>query len=530
MRRLLGQLLDSHRSPVVLGYSGWEGDVIMSALSEHLRRRRKAGLPNKIYWFCHRRDSLEALPAWLRSDRNLAFVLPEEPRLSGDSGNALARDLEEPEATLPAHRVIGALIHAFGVAPPLLASDPLGFLADQLRLALDLACSEAEPALYNLERVLQRVEHGRSLEAEHWTLTERRLQDFWDAVQRGDDEASVVAGENLIALRLDGAERGKIVDQLDIVRRGLSSHRSTLGLRACDVSLALTPRGVERAPYEGWALRKALALVGRGYRLGQLDRTEEALASYAEVFSSFGDAPAGELREQVIWALYNHSVRLGQLDRAERVLALHAAELENFESSPVSVLREQIIWAIYSHGARLCQIGRLQEAVASCAEVLERSADASVPALREVAGRALLLRGEALGKLDRPEEALISFAEVAERFAGDSTLPLREVVSQALVNQGVTLGLLGREEEALAIFAKVLSRFDDDQAPELRSSVARALANRGVVLLNLDRHEEAAMSFAMVLRRFGDESAPEILRTVEMARRALGSGVPSDGH
>ena len=73
MRRFLAQLLDSHRSPVVLGYSGWEGDVIMSALSEHLRRRKRFGLPNKIYWFCYRRENV-GQPSHLAPERPLRRV------------------------------------------------------------------------------------------------------------------------------------------------------------------------------------------------------------------------------------------------------------------------------------------------------------------------------------------------------------------------------------------------------------------------------------------------------------------------
>jgi hypothetical protein len=59
MRDFLERLL-SPRSPFVVGYSGWENDVFMSAL----KRRMKEGLKFNLYWFCYKFDnSAEELAA-----------------------------------------------------------------------------------------------------------------------------------------------------------------------------------------------------------------------------------------------------------------------------------------------------------------------------------------------------------------------------------------------------------------------------------------------------------------------------------
>ena len=309
--------------------------------------------------------------------------MPEEPSPNGDTTGALAKSLEERDLTLPAHRVIGALIHAFGVDPPRLASDPLGFLADQLRVALDLTFSEAEPALYNLERVLQRVERGKALEAERWTTTEKGLQAFWDAVQRGDDEGLVIAAESLATLDLDVTERARVVDQLDAVCVALPVERSELGLHACEIFLALASQAEPASENSAWAARQARALVGRGYRLGHLERDEEALASYADVLQRFANDPAPALRKQVAWALFNQGLTLSKLRRVD-------------------------------------------EALVSFAEVLERFGGDRDPALREPVARALLSQGLALGKTDRHDEELTSYAEVIERFGDDATPALQD--------------------------------------------------------------------------------------------------------
>jgi hypothetical protein len=57
----------------------------------------------------------------------------------------------------------------------------------------------------------------------------------------------------------------------------------------------------------------ANALVTKGFSLGKMDRSEEALEVYDEVVARFGDAPEPELREQVAKALVNRGVTLGEI-------------------------------------------------------------------------------------------------------------------------------------------------------------------------------------------------------------------------
>ncbi len=71
MASLLGNIL-SRRSAIVVGYAGWEGDVIMTALM----RRLKSGLPNNLYWYCFRRSGLDSLRLLLKNHRDVCLVLP----------------------------------------------------------------------------------------------------------------------------------------------------------------------------------------------------------------------------------------------------------------------------------------------------------------------------------------------------------------------------------------------------------------------------------------------------------------------
>ncbi|MGA2144557.1 MAG: SIR2 family protein [Bryobacteraceae bacterium] len=81
---MLDAILQAH-SPLVVGYSGWEGDVFMTAL----QRRLAAALRTNLYWFCYRRRDADALPAWLRASPNVCAVVPEERAPAGAVGKPL---------------------------------------------------------------------------------------------------------------------------------------------------------------------------------------------------------------------------------------------------------------------------------------------------------------------------------------------------------------------------------------------------------------------------------------------------------
>ena len=60
----------------------------------------------------------------------------------------------------------------------------------------------------------------------------------------------------------------------------------------------------------------------RASRLGALGRSEDELGVYDEVVARFGDATEPALREQVAKALVNKGVTLGELERSEEAVAV----------------------------------------------------------------------------------------------------------------------------------------------------------------------------------------------------------------
>lgn len=125
------------KSPIVIGYSGWEDDVIMSKLRERLEY---AALPYKLIWFCYSEKDYGKLPEWLKENEEVVFVLPEKKMDMRSEIESRMDDKEE--AALPAEDVLSALIARFGLKSPNLFSNPIqyyidlidGFLSEKIKI------------------------------------------------------------------------------------------------------------------------------------------------------------------------------------------------------------------------------------------------------------------------------------------------------------------------------------------------------------------------------------------------------------
>jgi hypothetical protein len=208
MMGLLDSLLWS-RSPLVIGYSGWEGDIIMSAL----RRRLRGGNPlaQSVYWFCYRRDELSRLPDWLRESADVRFVVPPEPppepaetarAAAGERATSNSAD-RVPEPTLPAYQVLDQLNRAFDIGPPALFENPIKYFADSLQASL-LVGDGATADPYGFKPLVERLHRA----AETFTRTqspgglERDLDRLRALMRESDYREAVKVLSGIIPARL----------------------------------------------------------------------------------------------------------------------------------------------------------------------------------------------------------------------------------------------------------------------------------------------------------------------------------------
>ena len=538
MASLLKEIL-SYRSPLVIGYSGWEGDVIMTAL----KRRMQSRLPYNLYWFCYRRNTVEALPDWLKFHPDIYFVLPpveSSPKaISKKSGEERRGqdqktlrleaefkgflDKESREPALSSREVLDELIRTFELKAPQLTKEPLEFFAEHLRLALpheDIEKSERDTYLIN--SVIARIDRANKREKETVQKIETQLEKVRDALRRSQYRETIQQAGDISIHDLSENQRREFlntiwnaVDELD--------DNSVDELRGYELVMALGDSLSRQKIDENTQIIITKSFVRRGYVLETLNRNEEAITVYDELVKHFEEASEAAVREQVAWAMVNKSFALGTLNRNEEAIAAYDEVVKRFGENSEEVMREQVAWALLFKGITLKTLNRNEDEIAVYDEVVKRFGEAGETAVREPVAEALVNKGGTLGTLHRSEEAIAVYDEVVKRFGEDSEVAVREQVAKALVNKGITLGTLNRSEEAIAVYDEVVKRFGEASEAAVREQVAKALVNKGVTLTTLNRNEEAIAVYDEVVKRFGE--ANEAVARESVAKALVNKGI-----
>lgn len=586
MADLLGRI-GVNRSPLVVGYSGWEDDVVMSAL----RQRLKSDLPYNLYWFCYRRNEASRLPDWLKFHANVFFVLPPLPKAAreavaapaGEGGKAAVELQTQPgtspqsnidgktvDPALPAHAVFEALIRAFALETPTLLKDPLGFLAGHLRAALPpQQAGTAERDIYFIGTVIERVEHAKQKLEESVQAVEVQLEEVRDALRRSQHREAVQKGSVIRRGDLDAQQLRDLSDAMWTAAVGLLDN-SAEELQGYELVIAICETLAQKGFGDAaLAARAAKALRYKGLTLSNLGRSEEALAVYEEVLKRFAGATEAALREQVARSMVHKAYVLGQLGRVEDAIAASEELVKCFAGATDYALREQVAIALFDKGVWLAQLGRFadgiaaydqvtslfgdaaelalrtevamalvnksdamersgrrEESVVVCEETVKRFGDAAEPALRRQVAMALFNKGIWLARLGRYAEAVAAGEDLDKRFGEAAEPAVREYVAMALLNRGFALGQLDRREDEIAVYDDLVKRFEEAAEPALREQVAKALFNKGFSLEQLGRREDELAAYDEVLRRFGAATDPALQQWV--AQTLVNKGIVAD--
>lgn len=526
---LLDSLL-SNRSPLVVGYSGWEGDVIMQSLERRLRSR----LPYLLYWFCYSREQVAALPVWLKDNQDVCVIVPpERPADTGLSRENLASTFAssgtDERGNLPAHHVFDQMLRALDFPTPDLTQDPLSFFARQLDSAFPADDSlDGDADIYGLQQVRKRVLDAATFEASRTSPSQPSEQ-----TAGGTEAAPLAAAMEDIQNLIRSAKYPEAIQKIDSLDwSNLSSaEQQRLGRSAYKAATSLLDdseeklRGYElaaKSPYQSDRSMVAKSLLNQGFTLNALERSDEAIAVYDALLARFADSTEPEIRESLAKALLNKGATLHAWGRSEEAIAIYDALLARFADATEPALREQLAKAIFNKGNTLGALERSDEAIAAYDALLARFADATEPALREALVKAMFNKGVTLGALGRSDQEIVVYGTLLARFADATEPTLREPLARAMFNNGVTLNALGRSDEAIAVYDALLARFADATEPALRELFAMTMFNKGVTLNERGRSDEAIAVFDALLARFAEATEPALRK--QFARAMANKG------
>ena len=500
------------RSPLVIGYSGWEGDVFM----ESLKLRLATPLSSNIYWFCYSKSTVNSLPDWVKQNPQIWFVVPTPKSVAKPAANDLELSSElrsaapgiqaksggvrNDEDTLPADTVLLRLIQAFNLDAPELTKDPLGFFA--ARLENSLPTGDVATDIYAIKSVIERVRTAKKREAESARANVKpsasTLEQVRDALRRADFREAVKQGANIVLNTLKDKDLNELADAMWSAAVGLFDN-SEEELLAYNLVVTIRDTLSERTGAESGATRMkvAEALMNTAVSLGTLKRVDEEIAAYDRVIERFIDAEELEVKEQVAGALIAKGISLEQKNQMKAAIALYDQLVQQYRDAPQLELQKRVAQALIQKGACLGSLGQTDEEFELYDLVVEQYGSES--GMRGEVALAFFSKAIALGNLNRIDEAISYHDQVLLTLGDAPEDEARELMAKALFNKSLILSNANRREEALEFCQLFIDKYETATDPMLQELVSRTLNNMAFNLIviakafRLQGDEEAAL-------------------------------------
>lgn len=134
-RSLLSAFLHD-QAPIIVGYSGWENDVIMTCLKERL----KDSTPFQYFWVCYDKKSYDNIPNWIKTSNSVIFVVPQENvgncfEGCENDGDSFLENKHKPQ-TIDATKFFKRLVAEFSIESPLIFLDPHSYYSQEINRIL----------------------------------------------------------------------------------------------------------------------------------------------------------------------------------------------------------------------------------------------------------------------------------------------------------------------------------------------------------------------------------------------------------
>lgn len=125
------------KAPIVVGYSGWENDVIMTCIEERL----SLPIPYNYIWVCFSQSDYNSLPNWLRSNDRVCFVIPDTHEKNCDEDDInidmfLNQTGKGKVSKIPATLFLGKLISQLRILPPKIFINPYEYYSEMISKTL----------------------------------------------------------------------------------------------------------------------------------------------------------------------------------------------------------------------------------------------------------------------------------------------------------------------------------------------------------------------------------------------------------
>lgn len=317
--------IGSSRSPIVVGYSGWENDIIMTYLKSRLS---EPFLPYNLYWFCYTDTDLNSLPLWLTSHNNVVFVIPEDV-----TNSPLDDDLNlgsQAKNFLSAEEVFETLIQKFDLEEPEITKNPLNFLINLIKGTED---DDSNNDVLFLNHVIQRLEQLQVLEqkSSEMNLQYSKVQTLRSLIISSKYEASLKLLDSMQIEPMDLEEYQKIelIEILAMLILKVKPAREVI--ITCELMEKTFDSLIESHDKDKYKYSLGLCLLKKADVYGFLIQIEDQLKTLNYVFEKYREFDSLKFKNLLADVLIKKAAANIEIGKLEDGLKCYEEVLERFD-------------------------------------------------------------------------------------------------------------------------------------------------------------------------------------------------------
>lgn len=271
-------------------------------------------------------------------------------------------------------------------------------------------------------------------------------------------------------------------------------------------------------------IQVAKSLMAKGRALISTGKKDEGISMF-DTLKSFAFNSRNPVRCYGAAALRYAADELFQMDRVDDALAKYQEMFSDFSVGESAEVDSEIAIAKFNKGAALQRLGRYDEELAcylECEKIIDRSA---LDGMDHFLMGAIVNEALTLHRLGKADEVVSAFDRLILRFEGDARPEFRLAVAKAEMARGFSLIDQGNVELGMLGLSKVVEKYYGDQGAEIEQAVLSSLNRMGDVAVGLSNYDEADSYYAKAIYRLGnidkdssDESVNEILLGVRIGR------------
>ena len=198
--------------------------------------------------------------------------------------------------------------------------------------------------------------------------------------------------------------------------------------------------------------------------------------------------------ENTAQALFNRAVTLGNLERNEEATATYKQVIETYRADPAPAIRELVAKAMANKGVIHRQMGDSDQAIATYKQVIDTFRADPTPAIREAVAKAMVNKGVTQGQMGDNDQAIATYDQLIDTYRADSAPAIRELVAKAMISKGVGQRQMGDNDKAIATYDQVIATYRADPTAAIRELVAMAMNGRGFIRLLMAKQAMAGQN------------------------------------